>query len=190
MIDTSDTPIQDVKELIQFLEAGKTVEYLFFWGHQPEKSGDITRSCLSNWFESPFVVAGVTYPTSEHYMMAQKALLFNDQPIYQEILQAPTPKDAKELGRKVHGYDDATWDAHRKRIVTDGVREKFSQHPGLKQFLLSTQNRVLVEASPYDRIWGIGMSASQPNVEDPRSWKGQNLLGFVLMDVRRGLRIA
>ena len=187
MTGVSNVYIRDVKELIQVIESGNAITYLFFWGHQPAKDGSITKSCLSNWYHAPFTRDGLTYLTAEHYMMAKKALLFNDAQAYQEILRAKTPKEAKELGRKVSGYIDEIWNVHRQNIVITGNEAKFSQHPELKQFLLSTQNTVLVEASPYDPIWGIGMAAGEENIENPKTWKGLNLLGFALMEVRNRL---
>jgi ribA/ribD-fused uncharacterized protein len=187
MLGAPNVYIRDVEELIRFVESGNQVTYLFFWGHQPAKDGSITKSCLSNWYQASFISDGIMYPTTEHYMMAKKALLFEDSQTYQEILHAKTPKEAKALGRKVNGYIDEIWTVHRKKIVVAGNEAKFTQHPELKQFLLSTQNSVLVEASPYDRIWGIGMAAREQNIENPKAWKGLNLLGFALMDVRNRL---
>jgi ribA/ribD-fused uncharacterized protein len=187
MLDASNMYIQNMEELIRLVESGKKVTYLFFWGHQPTMDGSITNSCLSNWYQAPFASDGIIYPTTEHYMMAKKALLFHDPQTYQEILEAKTPKEAKELGRKVNGYRDEVWNVHRQEIVVAGNEAKFSQHPDLKQFLLSTRNTVLVEASPYDRIWGIGMAADQQDIDNPKAWKGLNLLGFALMEVRNRL---
>jgi ribA/ribD-fused uncharacterized protein len=188
MLDDPIMNLRDIEGLIQFVELGNTVTYLFFWGHQPSNDGSITKSCLSNWYRAPFTSDGITYPTTEHYMMAKKALLFEDTQTYQEILHVNSPKEAKTLGRKVNGYIDEIWKEHRQNIVITGNEAKFSQHPELKQFLLSTQSTVLVESSPYDQIWGIGMAAEEQNIEDPKAWKGLNLLGFALMEVRNRLR--
>ncbi|MBN2266897.1 MAG: NADAR family protein [Candidatus Babeliaceae bacterium] len=174
--------------LLTAIQAGKNFEYLLFWGHQQRQDGRISKSCLSNWYPAAFTREGIEYLTTEHYMMAQKAKLFGDTAIYYEILKATTPKEAKNLGRKVQGFDETTWNANRIEIVVAGNLAKFSQHAPLSEFLLSTGEKVLVEASPYDRIWGIGMSADAPNVTDPQAWNGLNLLGFALMEVRRQLR--
>ncbi len=182
--------ITDILTLLDAINAGKPVEYVFFWGHQQRKDGRVSKSCLSNWYPAVFTADGIQYATTEHYMMAQKAKLFGDTPIYRKILEAETPKDAKSLGRKVSGFDETTWNAHRVEIVVAGNLAKFSQHPALSEFLCSTGENVLVEASPYDRIWGIGMAADAPNVDDPHAWKGLNLLGFALMEVRRQLQTA
>ncbi|MFM7927100.1 MAG: NADAR family protein, partial [Pirellula sp.] len=88
------------------------------------------------------------------------------------------------LGRKVRGFKDEVWVANARRIVTEGNIAKFSQNEGLKSFLLATGTKVLVEASPYDRIWGIGLGAEDPKAKHPTTWQGENLLGFALMDVR------
>ncbi|OIN57390.1 NADAR family protein [Arsenicibacter rosenii] len=173
-----------LERLIQDFERGKRVKYLFFWGHQKSKSGDLTASCFSQWWTSPFVVNQVRYNTAEHWMMAQKALLFGDKEIYDKIILAKSPAEAKTLGRQVQNFDEATWNAKRFAIVVEGSVQKFSQHPDLKDFLLNTKERVLVEASPVDRIWGIGLAADSEKAENPRRWNGLNLLGFALMEVR------
>jgi ribA/ribD-fused uncharacterized protein len=180
--------IRSVKELIQFTQTGKRVKYVFFWGHRQQQSGHISKSCLSNWYPAPFTVKGILYPTTEHYMMAQKALLFEDTATYTRILKAKTPGEAKKLGRSVQGFDEDTWTQHRVEIVVQGNEAKFSQHDALKTYLLSTQERILVEASPRDRIWGIGMAADDPHIENPNAWNGLNLLGFALMEVRSRLQ--
>jgi ribA/ribD-fused uncharacterized protein len=176
--------------LLTTIESGPRPKYLFFWGHQPSKSGAITATCFSQWWVAPFVVEGVRYPTAEHWMMAQKARLFGDEDVFQRIIAAKTPAEAKKLGRQVRGFDEAAWNAQRMDIVVRGNFEKFSQHPELREFLLTTQERVLVEASPVDHIWGIGLAADDERAADPRRWDGLNLLGFALMEVRDQLGAA
>ena len=119
-------------------------------------------------------------------MMAEKARLF-DGSATDAILTASNPGEAKKLGRQIRNFDQAIWEAHRFEIVVRGNLAKFSQHGSLKQYLLGTGDRVLVEASPRDRIWGIGLSASDPAAPNPYDWKGLNLLGFALMAVREQL---
>ena len=168
--------------------AKSRAKLLFFWGHQPSKDGRITMSCLSQWWPAPFSVGGLTYPTAEHWMMAGKARLFGDEPVARQILRAGSPRQAKQLGRQVSRFDAAKWDAEKYRIVTDGSFEKFRQHPALGAFLLSTGDQVLVEASPVDRIWGIGLAADDERAGNPLLWRGENLLGFALMEARDRLR--
>lgn len=176
--------------LLTTLDTGQRPKYLYFWGHQRSKSGDITASCFSQWWVAPFVIDGITYATAEHWMMAQKARLFDDnEDVFQRIIAAKTPAEAKSLGRQVHGFDDATWDTQRLDIVVRGNFAKFSQHPELRDFLLHTKDRVLVEASPVDRIWGIGLAADDERAQNPRRWDGLNLLGFALMEVRDKLGV-
>ena len=117
-------------------------------------------------------------------MMAQKALLFNDNEIFNEIMKANHPKEYKELGRKIKNFSDLKWNENKYQIVLKGNIAKFSQNEKLKAFLLNTGIKILVEASPYDKIWGIGLSADQENIENPLTWNGENLLGFALMEVR------
>jgi ribA/ribD-fused uncharacterized protein len=121
-------------------------------------------------------------------MMLRKAQLFGDEQTADRILAAPTPRAAKELGRSVRNFDEAQWTEHRVSIVFDGNLAKFSQNPALASFLLGTKDRVLVEASPVDRVWGVGLSEDDRNIKDPERWRGLNLLGFALMRVRERLR--
>ncbi|MBK9448948.1 MAG: NADAR family protein [Bacteroidetes bacterium] len=165
-----------------------TVEYLFFWGHRPENNGSIGKGCLSQWWESPFALDGVAYASAEHWMMACKARLFGDDVMLKQILHAKTPADAKKLGRKVHNFDSRRWDAQKYAFVLQGNLLKFGQHANLRAFLLGTGDKILVEASPYDNIWGIGLSVDAPGVQDPANWQGENLLGFALMETRDLLR--
>ena len=167
---------------------GQAKEYLFFWGHPPSKDRTITKSCFSQWWEDGFIEDGVTYKSAEHYMMAKKAVLFNDTEVRERIIASKSPAEAKKLGRQVIGYDDALWVQHRFEIVKQGNYLKFSQNEPLKTFLMQTGDRVLVEASPVDGIWGIGMVAENPDAVNPGKWYGLNLLGFALMEVRDMLR--
>jgi ribA/ribD-fused uncharacterized protein len=144
-------------------------------------------SCLSQWWPSPFTVDGVAYATAEHWMMASKARLFGDTGAEREVLQASSPALAKKVGRLVRGFDDATWARERFSIVVEGSVHKFSAHEELRAFLLATGDRVLVEASPVDRVWGIGIAADDERAADPERWRGPNLLGFALMAARERL---
>ncbi|KIX20628.1 hypothetical protein SY27_12050 [Flavobacterium sp. 316] len=163
-------------------------KFLFFWGHQPSKDGTITKTCFSQWWKSSFTVEGIEYKTAEHWMMAKKAELFGDNGVLEKILLCKSPAEAKKLGREVRNYDNETWLANRFQIVKEGNFYKFSQDQDLKQFLLSTNERVIVEASPVDPIWGIGMASDDKDCNNPEKWKGLNLLGFALMEVRDELR--
>ncbi|MTH17087.1 NADAR family protein [Flavobacterium sp. LC2016-01] len=163
-------------------------KFLFFWGHQPSKDGIITKTCFSQWWLSSFEVENGTYKTTEHWMMAKKAALFQDKEILEKILLADSPAEAKKLGREVKNYDDKLWLENRYEIVKQGNYHKFSQNPDLKTFLLNTKERILVEASPVDPIWGIGMASDHKDVLNPEKWKGLNLLGFALVEVRDELR--
>ncbi len=180
----------DLEWLIATVEKKDKVKFLFFWGHQKSTSGDLTAACFSQWWAAPFVVDSVRYYTTEHWMMAQKALLFNDLEIYQQIIAAKSPAEAKALGRQVRQFDNDVWNSKRAAIVVRGNLEKFRQHLDLQAFLLNTKERVLVEASPVDSIWGIGLAAANERAQNPKQWQGLNLLGFALMEVRDLLRAA
>lgn len=173
--------------LIKKYEANERLKYVFFWGHQPSKDGSIKETCFSQWWLSAFEVDAIVYQTAEHWMMAQKARLFADEETLKKILVAKTPAEAKKLGREVRNFDPVLWDENKYEYVKQGNIYKFSQHPDLKEYLLNTGDRVLVEASPVDRIWGIGMAKDNPDIANPHRWKGENLLGFALMETRDAL---
>lgn len=176
----------DRPSLIKRIEAGEPFTFLCFYGHSVHEP--VTKTCFSQWYPAPFVVEGNVYPTAEHWMMAEKARLFCDDVALAQILIAPDPKTAKALGRTVRGFDDIVWKSNARRIVTEGNVHKFGQNRELKEFLLSTGDAVIVEAAPRDQIWGIGLGQDNPRAQDPKQWRGQNLLGFALMDVRDQLR--
>lgn len=174
--------------LLAEIAQGHRLKYLFFWGHQPSKDGTITKSCLSQWWEMGFVVAGIPYRSAEHWMMAEKARLFGDEQILTKVLAAKNPAETKKLGRQINDFVPQIWEEHKYQIVITGNLHKFSQHQPLADFLLASGDRVLVEASPVDTIWGIGLAADHPDAESPARWQGPNLLGFALMEVRDQLR--
>ncbi|GAA3008313.1 NADAR family protein [Streptosporangium longisporum] len=180
--------VRDVAGLIAAVERGERVRYLMFWGHRPPRSGGVGAGCLSQWWPADFTVDGVVYRTAEHFMMAGKARLFGDEETAAEIVAAGHPKRAKDLGRRVRGFDERAWEEARFDLVVRGNLAKFDQHPELREFLLGTGERVLVEASPVDRVWGIGLAADDERAGRPELWLGPNLLGFALMEVRRALR--
>ncbi|MEU8219773.1 NADAR family protein [Micromonospora taraxaci] len=183
----TDSLPYDLPALQALVADGGRPKYLFFWGHQPQSDGSIGSGCLSQWWPAAFTVDGVRYPTAEHYMMVGKARLFGDEAIASRMLTASHPNAVKALGRQVRDFDQAIWDARRFDLVVAGNVAKFSQHPDLGLYLSRTANRVLVEASPLDRVWGIGLAATDPRAEDPARWRGPNLLGFALMRARAHL---
>ena len=179
--------VHSVEELVAGLDRGLRPRYLFFWSHRPAANGQVDQSCLSQWWMAKFVTEGAAYPSAEHFMMAEKARLFDDDPTRQRILAGGSPAQAKKLGRLVAHFDEKVWAQERFGIVVRGNRAKFGQNPELAAYLRSTDPRVLVEASPHDRVWGIGLVETHPDAERPRRWQGSNLLGFALMQVRREL---
>jgi ribA/ribD-fused uncharacterized protein len=182
---------QDRAGLVSACTAGEIFEFRLFYGHRPGRPGAVDQACLSQWWEAhPFVIGRATYPTAEHWMMAAKARLFKDSAGQERILRARGPAEAKRLGREVKGFDDQAWSACAGRLVVAGNLAKFSNHPDLARYLLSTGDAVLVEASPTDRIWGVGLCREDARASDPRSWRGENRLGFALMNVRQTLRVS
>lgn len=168
----------------RLLQEEKQHKLLFFSGHQPNADGSISKACLSQWWLSSFEFENVTYNTAEHWMMARKAELFNDDETLQKILNAKSPAEAKKLGREVKGYNETIWQEKRFEMVKKGNLLKFNQNEELKTYLINANSRILVEASPEDPIWGIGMASDHRDAQYPEKWKGKNLLGFALMEVR------
>lgn len=188
-MDNKRMEISNNLQLIDYINHGNTVKYIFFWGHQLVKGVQVDKSCFSQWYNAPFEVDGHHYKTAEHFMMAKKAELFSDEKIIQKIIQAKTPGEAKKLGREVKGFNERIWLEKRFDLVVEGNYHKFSQNKILKDFLLTTDNRVLVEASPVDKIWGIGMASDHKDIQNPYKWNGLNLLGYALMQVREKLQV-
>ena len=144
--------------------------------------------CCSNWYPAGFDFCGTHFATGEHWMMWQKACLMGDQEKADQILVAPTPRRAKELGAEVKLYNGALWDAVREQLVYYGVREKFLANGHERNALLSTGSSLLAEASPYDKVWGVGMTADDPRFANPAKWEGENLLGRACMRARADIR--
>ncbi len=186
----SGVPACTCARLLQEAADGKQHTFCLFWGHQPSGDGSITKSCFSQWWMEPeqFRSGANHYCCMEQFMMEQKAELFGDETIRQQVLESQTPKQMKALGRKVRGFDQTVWDQAKYSIVLNGNWCKFSQNRKMRDFLLSTGDSILAEASPYDGIWGIRLSADSPDAQAPGKWRGQNLLGFALMEVRDELR--
>ncbi|MBO3737655.1 NADAR family protein [Actinoplanes flavus] len=180
--------MRTVDDLVVAEAEEQRLKFLFFWGHQLEHDGGIGAGCLSQWFPSPFTAEGTRFATAEHYMMWRKAVLFGDHAMAQRILAAGHPHEAKQLGGRVAGFDQRKWNEHRVPIVVAGNLAKFGGDPALRSYLLGTGDRILVEASPRDRIWGIGLSRDDDAASSPSRWRGLNLLGFALMRVREQLR--
>lgn len=155
----------------------ETGEIVFFWNGWP-----------SQWHPSDFTVDGVAYTCAEQFMMAEKARLFGDEATRGKILGTRSPRDHKALGRKVTPFDEERWTAACRDIVYQGNLAKFGQNPDLRALLFATGDKTLVEASPTDRIWGIGLAADDPRARDRSTWRGTNWLGEAIMQVRAELR--
>ena len=164
----------------------ETEKYVFFYGHAPNNLG---LQVFSQWFPITFTEyiekdTPIIYSNMEQYMMVHKALLFGDHYYLEKIMGTTQPALIKQYGRKIRGFDPDIWDGHKFDIVVEGNRLKFSQNPALMKRLLETNDKIIVEASPYDKIWGIGLK-KEVAVNIPESkWPGQNLLGKALMIVR------
>jgi ribA/ribD-fused uncharacterized protein len=151
--------------------------FTFFWGGP-----------LSQWHKAEFTVNGQLFNTAEQYMMAEKARLFGDEDARQRILATPNARKQKAIGREVRNFDAERWNAAARDIVYRGNLAKFSSDLQLRQILLDTGNSTIVEASPDDCIWGIGLAEDSPDARDRTKWRGTNWLGEVLERVRAELR--
>ncbi len=145
---------------------------------------DEPNGCFSNWYRAKFTVDDFEYFCVEQYMMARKAKFFHDQVRYTAILRADSARECKDLGRQVTPFDANAWNEVKYGIVKAGSRAKYEQNPALKAALLRTGSAVLAEASPIDRIWGIGLDAAAAKRTEPSAWPGLNLLGRILMELR------
>lgn len=167
--------------LCMLYDMGKPMDYLFFF--RPTRHVTL-KGVLSQWFMSEFSDNGITYSSAEKYMMAQKALLFGDSSVFEQIMCEDDPSKLKKYGRLVKGFRDDVWDKEKYRIVLKGNILKFSSDPALFEALMETGDSVLVEASPYDNVWGIKMDELDPYRFCPHNWRGENLLGQALMETR------
>lgn len=146
-----------------------------------------TQSPFSQWHPASFIVDGIRFNCTEQYMMYRKALLFQDQEAGRRILQAQQPREQKELGRQVRNFDKKRWEEHCKSFVYDGNKAKFTQNAQLLSKLLETRGTTLVEASPTDRIWGVGLLEDDPRIRNRRTWRGTNWLGEILTQLREDI---
>ena len=149
-----------------------TKTHVYFWGGH-----------YSQWFKSPFKENGKTFPTAEHYMMYHKALLF-DPSKADQVFDTDNPKKVKALGRSLNNFNKNVWDSHCMKIVTQGNYLKFTQNPELFKQMLADNPKILVEASPVDTIWGVGLHFDDPLILDKANWKGENKLGQCLIAAR------
>jgi len=151
-------------------------KFTFFWNGP-----------FSQWGPATFVVDGVTYNCAEQYMMACKARMFGDEDALASIMEAEHPRDQKRLGRRVRGFKEELWNSRARDIVYEGNYAKFTQNPEFLEKLLATKGTTLVEASPKDCIWGIGMAEGDEGIEDRNNWQHTNWLGEELTNLREDL---
>lgn len=142
---------------------------------------------LSQWYPCHFMIENIQFNSAEQWMMYSKAVLFQDQESAKEILSINSSKRQKRIGQSVRNFDERKWDKYKRDIVFQGNYAKFSQNEELKQYLLSTRGKVLAEASPYDKVWGIGLRIDDEMRFNMTKWRGKNLLGEVPMQVRESI---
>lgn len=180
----------DMKWLLDKANKNESIDFLFFWGHQPKEDGSLTDACLSPWYDdkNSFEVDGIKYRTAEQWLKSEKARLFDDAEMVHRIRKAKTAAKAEKLGRLVQPYDEKKWFKHARDFFVQGNLEKFRQNSKLKKFLLSTGDAVIAEASPLDLVWGTGFTRGNKKARSPQEWTGTNWAGFGLMEVRDLLR--
>lgn len=154
-----------------------TDKFVFFWD-----------GIYSQWHLANMQIDKIEYNSCEQYMMHQKALLFSDFEIAEKIMNEPYPRQQKHYGRMIKNFDKSIWEKNCLAIVYEGNLAKFSQNPELKKQMLATGDRIFVEASPVDNIWGIGLEETESNIDDPSYWLGLNLLGQALTLVKQELK--
>jgi ribA/ribD-fused uncharacterized protein len=142
-------------------------------------------SLFSQWAHSPFKIDGVEYSCAEQYMMAMKAKHFGDKESLSKIMAAENPAVQKAIGRQVKNFNAKEWSRVARSYVLRGTKAKFDAHPVMKEALLSTGERMIVEASPTDCIWGIGLPLQSRDIFDLNKWRGSNWLGLCIMEVRK-----
>lgn len=179
----------DLKYSTHFLGKNRTddaytsKDFVFFW--KPlDKGGKAGAHVLTSWHLAPFKVNRVTYSCLEQYIMAQKALLFEDDAVYRKSLKKMHPKEYRDLEGELEHFDEGLWEKMKVDLVLQGNLAKFSQNKVLREYLQHTKDKIIVKSSPYDKIWGIGLAKDHENALKPELWQGENLLGFVLMEVR------
>lgn len=165
----------------EYLKAGGD-RYVFFWKNPFSQQYVSEFTCISVVDEDMDIK---TYNCVEQFLMSEKALLFEDKESFDKIMESKSPKVQKELGRNVRGFKNKKWNHMRVKISLAGNMAKFTQNPNLRQDLLNTGTNMIVEASPSDDIWGIGIGIQDPKIGQPKRWKGHNLLGKVLMETRK-----
>ena len=153
-------------------------KYTFFWE---------TKYVFSNWHPAKFVMNGIKFGNSEQAFMYYKAKLFGDEYSMEKILKNSDPRKVKQLGREISGFDEKIWDENKFQIMYNVNYAKYSQNPKMLNKLISTKGTNLVEASPFDNIWGIGLFEIDAKRLSPNLWPGKNLLGKVLDKVRDDL---
>ena len=174
--------------LIDRSAEGFELDFLFFWRPEPPTRKALGPFVLSQLHEHPFVHEGDLYGSAEHLMMVKKAELFGDFHTAEQIKTAVTPSEAMALGRQVRNFNEELWLQHRSQIAESVSLAKFGSDDDLAAYLLGTGTQVLVEASPHDRVWGIGLAASHIDARMPERWQGLNLLGLALMETRENLK--
>ena len=174
----------DLTWLKQQYDSGSHPEFLFFYEIPAVPASASAQMMLPQWYPCSFSVQGDQYLHAAHWMMVQKAKLFGDGESATSLLTLKDDTAIKSRGRHITGFDQRRWDDHKYSIVLSGNLHKFSQHQALRAYISGTHPLVLTEANPDDSVWGIGMRENAPGATNPHHWRGLNLLGFALMEVR------
>lgn len=165
--------------------AAEPPEIVFFFSGSPELNADKE---FSNMFEAPMQVDGLTFPTVEHYFQWSKAKMFGDEEAATNIMKTASPKSVKAYGKKVKNFEKDKWEEKKNEIMKIALKAKFSQHPELRNKLQDTGTKLLAEANPRDKYWGIGTSFDTSKAKDPAKWPGKNVVGNMLQELRSELK--
>ncbi len=182
LLPRKNSGTQTAAEMDRLRIGNSETDAIFFY-----RVGD-AYGAFSNWAPTPFTVDGVSFSTAEQYIMYRKCLTFGDTVTAEKLLSSDSPKEQKALGREAAGYIDSVWAGIRQTVAIRGLYAKFSQDAELKRLLLGTGDAVLVECTSNDRIWACGIDRDDDDRLSADRWKGQNILGFALMEVRNMLR--
>lgn len=173
------------------------MQFTFFWsGPFSQWAPSNFTADLSPWASDSFkeelelwgIPLKTQFNTAEQFMMCGKAVIFEDKDFYEIILNSDDPEEQKAAGRQIRNFDKTVWELHAKDIVYAGSYAKYTQSDYYKSELLKTGDTLIVEASPEDKIWGIGLRKEDPRCKNPDLWQGTNWLGEVLTKVREDIK--
>lgn len=176
--------ILTTNDICKRYDSGESLRFVFFGECHSEFTDSVGKECFSRWYSLAFEIEGKSFFCIEQYMMAEKACFFDDEECERRIMNNNDIEDITLLGQQIKIFDGFLWDNYKKDVIRQGNVAKFADNKELFEFLISTDDAILVEATPYDVVWGIGMREGDQGIDNPHNWKGENILGFTLMKIR------